>query len=102
MTSTASSVVGSAGGRNRMPVWMAVPAIAGVREDAVEHQVVEGDLEPVLDLGLGGRLHVRDQGVEPPVAVPLQPDQVHVAADEPRPERGLQPGLEQDDRLARA
>ena len=47
-----------------------------------------------------GALHVGDQDVQGAVRMPLQPQQVHVAPDQPAVEFGLQAGLEQEDGLA--
>jgi hypothetical protein len=65
-----------------------------------QHQPVEGHLEAVFDLGLDTGFHVANQDAEAVVGQPLQPQQVHVAAQRPAVQFGHQPGLEQQDRLA--
>ena len=54
----------------------------------------------MLDLRAGRALHVGDQRVQRAVRVARQPQDVHLAAQGPARERHLQPGLEEDHRLA--
>jgi hypothetical protein len=65
-----------------------------------QHEPVEGNLKAVFDLDLDGRFHVADEDVQGAVRQPLQPQQVHVATQQPAGEVGFQAGLEQKNRLA--
>ena len=77
-----------------------VVADAGILENPLQHEPVEGDLEAVFDLDLHRGLHVADEDVQGAVRVAFQPQEVHVATQQPAGEFGFQAGLEQEDRLA--
>ena len=77
-----------------------VVADAGVLEDPLQHEPVEGDLEAVFDLDLDGGLHVADEDVQGAERGFRQAQEVHVATQQPAGDFGLQAGLEQQDGLA--
>ncbi len=73
----------------------------GVLEDGLQHVVIEGHLQAMLDLGGGGTLHVGDERVKRPVGSPFEAQQVDIAPQVPGPERSLQPWLQQHHHLPR-
>ena len=85
-----------------MPVWTVLWLMPASLKNALQHEPVEGDLEAMFDLDLDRGLHVADEDVQGAVRRLLQPQEVHVAPQQPAGEFGLQPGLEQEDGLAGA
>ena len=71
----------------------------GLGEERGDHLRVEGDLQPVLDLGRRRALDVGDQDLERAGGVASEAQDVDVATDVPAAEGDEQPRLEEDERL---
>ncbi len=71
----------------------------GLGQQRRDHLRVEGDLQPVLDLGRRRAFHIGDQDLQRARRIAREPQHVDVATDVPAAEGDEQPRLEDDERL---